>query len=70
VIETAHYSDVIEIELVVKKLESCEYAKDEFTHARHLTVAAWYLSHFPDEQALDKMRSSLLRFTKYHQVKG
>ena len=69
-IDTVHYSDVMEIESVVKKLESCEYAKDEFTHARHLAVAAWYSTHFPDQQALDKMRSSLLRFTKHHQVKG
>ena len=32
-------------------------------------MAAWYLSRFPAELALEKMRASLLRFTEHHGVK-
>ena len=59
-----------EIASVVHKLENCEYRKDEFTHALHLPVAAWYLSHFSREESLDRMRSALLRFTQHHGVTG
>lgn len=59
------YASVEEIESVVRKFEACEFRKEDFTHTQHLTVAAWYLSQFPCEQALARMRSSLLRFTAH-----
>jgi hypothetical protein len=62
------YKDVAEIEAIVYNFENCRFAKDEFTHARHLTVAAYYLSHFPGDEAHKHMRESLLRFTGYHCV--
>lgn len=59
-----------EIASVVHKFENCEFQNSEFTHACHLTVAAWYLSHFSPEESLERMRSALLRFTNHHGVKG
>jgi hypothetical protein len=59
-----------EIEDIVHKLESCEYRKEEFTHHMHLAVAAWYLTSLPHEEALDRMRACLLRFTRHHGVTG
>jgi hypothetical protein len=65
--ETAtSYRNSTEIEEVVRKLETCEYDNHEFYHSRHLAVAAWYLTFFPPELALEKMRASLLRFTQHH----
>ena len=64
------YHDSAEIETVVYKLENCEYRKEEFTHPMHLAVAAWYLTRLPYEEALDRMRSALLRFTRHHGVTG
>ena len=59
-----------EIASVVHKFENCEFRNDQFTHAFHLTVAAWYLARFSPEEALDRMRAALLRFTQHHGVTG
>jgi hypothetical protein len=59
-----------EIASVVHKFENCEFQNSEFSHAFHLTVAAWYLSHYSPEESLDRMRAALLRFTQHHGVKG
>jgi hypothetical protein len=55
---------------VVEKFERCEYVPQEFTHARHLTVACWYLCTLEEELALIRMRESLLRFTAHHGKHG
>ena len=65
-----HYRDPAEIEAVVCKFERFEYRKEEFTHARHLAVAAWYLTHLSPEQSLERMRAGLIRFTRHHGVTG
>ena len=57
-----------EIESVVQGLESCTTAKDDFPHRNHLAVAVWYLREGTVEQALDRMRSSLLRFLDHHGI--
>ena len=66
----ALYLSSTEIEEVVRKFEACEYENHEFCHSRHLAVAAWYLTCFSPELALEKMRSALLRFTQHHGRKG
>jgi len=68
--EPAFYRNLGEIEAVVHKFESCEYGVKDFDHGKHLAVAAWYLGHFSFENALARMRSSLVRFTAHHGVKG
>jgi len=65
---SGHYQHVDEIEEVVRGFESCSTGKEEFTHASHLTVALWYLTHYPFEQAATRMRSGLFRFIDHHQV--
>lgn len=64
---TQPYSTEAEIEAVVKGFEDCSTPKEDFTHARHLTVAVWYLWH-SNANALEKMRESLLRFLRHHEV--
>lgn len=66
--EFAGYQTVAEIAEVVRKFADCEYSANEFTHAHHLTVAAWYLTQYPPADALDHMRASLLRFTEHYRV--
>ena len=41
------YHTTAEIKDVVHRFESCQFAKQEFTHAHHLAVAAWYLGSAP-----------------------
>jgi hypothetical protein len=64
------YRSSAEIETVVRKLENCEYGIHEFGHDKHLAVAAWYLASLGPQEALDRMRASLLRFTKHHGKTG
>ncbi len=68
--EAAFYRNLGEVEAVVRKFESCEYGVKDFDHGKHLAVAAWYLGHLAFEEALARMRNSLLRFTAHHAVKG
>ncbi|MGC2198405.1 MAG: hypothetical protein WA628_27285 [Terriglobales bacterium] len=58
------------IQEVVGKFERCEYAAEQFTHARHLTVACWYLCTSPADQALVRMREGLTRFIAHHGKQG
>ena len=74
------YHDEAEIREVVRKFEECEYALTEFTHARHVTVACWYLctskiategqSSSVPVKALERMRTGLRRFIAHHGKQG
>lgn len=68
--EAVTYCNEDAIREVVEKFETCIYAPEEFIHARHLTVAAWYLCTLPEDVALHRMRESLLRFTARHGKQG
>lgn len=58
------------IEEVVEKFERCDFGLEDFSHARHLTVACWYLWNSPPEVALVRMRAGLLRFIEHHGKQG
>ena len=62
------YQTEAEIEAVVRGLESCTTAKDDFPHQKHLVVAVCYLRNATAEEAFEKMRSSLLRFLDHHGI--
>jgi hypothetical protein len=64
------YRTVAEIEEVVRRFESCDYQPEEFFHARHLTVAAWYFAHFGAQTAEERMRSGLVKFIRHHGKNG
>ena len=64
------YREEIEVRQVVSRFENCEYALEEFTHARHVTVAAWYLCTMPSAEALERMRAGLQRFIAHHNRQG
>ena len=63
-----YYQDTDEIEAVVRGFEGCSTGKDDFTHACHLTVAAWYLHNYTFEPAAARMRAGLFRFLDHHGV--
>jgi hypothetical protein len=64
------YRTDAEIEDVVKRFEECAYSPEEFVHAKHLTVAAWYFCRLEPEAAREKMRQGLRRFIAHHGKNG
>ncbi len=64
------YNDEGEILAVVRRFEACDYLLEEFTHARHVTVACWYLCTNPRDEALARMREGLERFIAHHGRQG
>jgi hypothetical protein len=60
------YRTEAEIEEVVQRFETCIYAPEEFFHARHLTVAAWYFLRLDTRTAEERTRAGLLKFIRHH----
>jgi hypothetical protein len=55
-----------EVPDLVAAFERCTLPKEEFTHAAHLTVALWYASRLPFEEALATVREGIQRFNAAH----
>jgi len=62
------YRSELEIENVVRGFETCETDKSAFKHREHLTVAVVYLQTLDTKAAVERMRTSLLRFVAHHGV--
>ncbi len=56
------YSDAEEIPRLVEAFEACTLPGAEWTHRAHLTVALWYVSHLPFEEALETIRTRIQRY--------
>ena len=62
------YTNPNEIIANVDGFESCRTGKDSFRHQDHLVVAAFYLQQLSETDAINRMRTNLLRFLDHHQV--
>ena len=62
------YKTDAEIQNVVSDFETCRTGKDDFHHQQHVVVAICYLQTLTMQQALEKLRQSLLRFLNHHNV--
>jgi hypothetical protein len=62
------YESEAEIEQVVRGFETCATPAAEFHHREHLTVAVWYLQTLSRREAVERIRSALLRFLDHHGV--
>lgn len=57
-----------EIRTIVNDFELCLTEKTAFKHQDHLVVAVSYLQDSTVPEAVGRMRNSLMRFIKHHQV--
>jgi hypothetical protein len=53
---------------LVAAFEKRTLPKAEWTHGAHLTMGFWYAAHFDPEDALDRVRTGILRLNEAHGV--
>ncbi len=53
---------------LVRAFETGELPTSEFHHAQHLTVALWYLSRFPFDEAAARFRKTVKGYIGHHAV--
>jgi len=58
------YASAAEIQALAEGFEACTL--EDFSHREHLAVAVWYLSRMTEEEAIARMRASLIRFLAHH----
>jgi hypothetical protein len=47
---------------LIEDFENCTLPKEEFTHTNHFIMALWYCLKSPLPQAIQKIRSGIMRF--------
>lgn len=57
-----------EVADLVARFDDGSLPHAEWTHRAHLTVALWHAAHHPPAEALDRMRSGILRLNAAHGV--
>jgi hypothetical protein len=56
------YGSESEIEAIVRAFEACTLPGSLWTHAAHLTVAAWYLGRYSGQEASSRIRTGIKRY--------
>jgi hypothetical protein len=62
------WSTADEVADLVARFDDGSLPHAEWTHRAHLTMALWYASHHPPAEALDRVRSGILRLNAAHGV--
>jgi hypothetical protein len=57
-----HYSNQSEIESLIFTFEQCALSRSQWTHSAHLTIAFWYLIHYPKLSATRRIREGIQRY--------
>jgi hypothetical protein len=61
--------EIRDVEGLVREFEACTLPRERWTHRAHLTVGLWYLSRYPEGEAIDRIRSGIQRFNEAKGVK-
>jgi hypothetical protein len=64
------YRSEQELEAIVRGLETCTTPASDFPHQAHLVVATWYLTNSSATEALQKMRTAILKFLDHYKIEG
>ena len=52
-------ADVADMEAFVRAFEAHTLPKSDWTHHSHLAVGLWYVAHYPESEALDRLRNAI-----------
>lgn len=63
------YSNIQEIDQLVQLFQSCQLPRSQWTHPAHLTVALWFLSHYPQVESIARIRVGIrVGIRRYNQA--
>jgi hypothetical protein len=62
------FRSAMEVERLVTRFDDASLPHAEWTHRAHLTVALWYVTRHPAEDALARVRAGILRLNAAHGV--
>jgi hypothetical protein len=57
-----YFISIGEVEDLIHDFESGTLPRERWTHHAHLSVALWYLSHFPEKDAMKFIREGIKRY--------
>lgn len=63
------FRDISELVRLVDRFESCNLPMEQWNHRAHLAVCAWYLIHFSESQATERMISGIRRYNRANRIR-
>ncbi|MBD1937591.1 hypothetical protein [Microcoleus sp. FACHB-68] len=57
-----------EIESLIRNFENCTLPRCEWTHHAHLIVALWYLTRYPEQKAINRIRENIQQLNRANGV--
>src|SRR3954453_13124341 len=57
-----YFASLSEVEDFIREFESGTLSRERWTHHAHLSVGLWYVSHFPEEEAILLIREGIKRY--------
>ncbi|MCF4968294.1 hypothetical protein [Nostoc sp. CMAA1605] len=58
------YQTVEEIKYIIESFHNCTLPCSHWDHHAHLTVALWYLTHYPQAEAIHLIREGIKKYNK------
>ena len=63
------YKTEADIKSLITKFENCTLSRSEWNHQAHLTVALWYLNHYDEQEAINRVRQGIQRYNEAMGIK-
>ncbi|MFB2836748.1 hypothetical protein [Floridanema evergladense] len=68
-LKTLNYHSVDEIKTLIEAFENCTLPRIEWTHPAHLTVGLWYLTHYSETEATNRIRNGIQKYNSAMGIK-
>jgi len=62
------FESLEEVRRVIEAFEAGAIPKPDWNHRTHLVVASWYLEHFDEEEARDRVVTGILRYNRLNGI--